>query len=69
MVGKCKNPKFILYGKSRGIKRRFGTYSSEKEAGTASGLHKIDLENSGYENAVDWSIKEQCISKKRKRKF
>ena len=66
---KCKKPKYILYGKSGGVKRRFGTYTSKIEAETASGLHKIDLENSGYEKDVKWDIKKACNIKKKKKKF
>lgn len=67
-VKKFKKPKFVLYGTSGGVTKKFGTYDSLKEAGTAEGIHMIDLGNSGFEGNVVWSIKKKS-SVRRKKKF
>ena len=67
-IKKFKKPKFVLYGKSGGVTKKFGTYDSLKEAGTAEGIHMIDLGNSGFEGKVEWFIKKKG-SIRRKKKF
>ena len=65
---KFKKPKFVLYGTSNGITKKFGTYNSKKEAVTAQGIHIIDLGNSGFEGRVKWNIKKKT-SIRIKKKF
>jgi hypothetical protein len=62
-----KKQKYVLYGKSQGITKKFGTYNTRKECETASGVESINLQNSGYEKKVRWIIKKKPIKKSKKR--
>lgn len=54
-----KKSKFVLYGTANGMRKKFGTYDTKKEAETAMGVYGIDLENSGFEENVKWSIEKK----------
>jgi len=58
-MAKVKKQKFVLYGTSGKITKKFGTYNSKKEAVTAEGIHGINLENSGFEGRTRWTIKKK----------